>query len=123
MLKPDAARRELGRFKSTRHLKARHGRLLRLPKAAATVGFGMFRLLPDSKEPKEWSVGYSLQNISLRILSADAGLRRKVLAALYPTFAKEIEHGFRVIERLPYTTDSSRRPFRAPSKPEYFAAK
>src|SRR5580704_7469703 len=122
MLKPDDARRELGKFKSEKHLKARHARLLKLPKAAAAAGLGMFRLLPNGKETKEWSDGYALQNASQRILGRDAGLRKKVLAALYPTFAKEIEHGFKTMERLPYTTGYNRRPYRAPSRPDFFAA-
>src|SRR5256885_2306632 len=97
-------RRELGAFKSEKHLKARLARLLKLPKAAAAAGLGMFKLLPNGTKLKEWNDGYALQNISQRTLGGDAGLRKKVLAALYPTFAKEIEHGFRAMERLPYTT-------------------
>ena len=48
MLKPDDARRELGKFKSEMNLKARQARLLKLPKAAAAAGLGMFKLLPNS---------------------------------------------------------------------------
>lgn len=123
MLKPEDARRELGKFKSAKHLKARHARLLKLPKAAAAAGLGMFKLLPSGKEPKERRDGFTLQTSSQRILGGNVGLRKKVLAALYPTFAKEIEHGFRAMERQPYTTGYNRRPFRAPSRPELFAAK
>jgi hypothetical protein len=123
MLKPDDARRELGKFKSEKHLKARHARLLRLPKVAAAAGLGLFRLLPNGKEPKEWRDRYTLQISSQRILGGNASLRKKVLQALYPTFTKEIEHGFRTMERLPYTTGYNRRPYRAPSRPELFAAK
>jgi len=123
MLKPDDARRELGTFKSERHLQARHARLRKLPKAAAAAGFGLFRLLPDGKAPKDWHAGYILRASSERILGGDAGLRKKVLAALYPTFAKEIAQGLRAIERLPYTTGHNRRPYRAPGRPEFFAAK
>ncbi len=65
----------------------------------------------------------NLRNSSLRILGGDAGLRKKVLAALYPTFAREIEHGFQAMERLPYTVGFNRRPYRAPKRPEVFAAK
>ncbi len=57
MLKPDDACRELGIFKSEKHLKARYARLLKLPKAAAAAGLGMFKLLPNGKPPKEWFAG------------------------------------------------------------------
>jgi hypothetical protein len=123
MLKPDDARRKLGKFKSEKQLKARLARLQKLPKAAAAAGLGLFKLLPDGKEPKDWRSGFALQNDSGRILGADAGLRKKVLTTLYPTFAKEIELAFRAMERLPYTMGQNRRPFRAPSRPEFFAAK
>ncbi len=123
MLKPDDARRELGKFKSEKHLKARQARLMKLPKAAAAAGLGMFKLLPNGKAPKEWYDASNLRVKSQRILGRDAGLRKKVLTALYPTFAKEIERGFGALERLPYTTGHNRRPYRAPSRPEFFAAK
>src|SRR6516225_1102334 len=123
MLKPDDARRKLGKFKSEKQLKARLARLQKPPKAAAAAGLGLFKLLPDGKEPKDWRSGFALQNDSGRILGADAGLRKKVLTTLYPTFAKEIELAFRAMERLPYTMGQNRRPFRAPSRPEFFAAK
>src|SRR5687767_6409847 len=123
MLKPDAARRELGAFKSERHLQARLARLRKLPKAAAAAGFGLFSLLPDGKEPKDWQTTYLVQQRSQRILGGDAGLRQTVLAALYPTFAKEIAQGLRVIARLSYTTGPNRRPYRAPGRPEFLAAK
>ncbi len=64
-----------------------------------------------------------MQNRSQLILGGDAGLRKKVLAALYPTFANEIGQGIQSMHRLPYTTGYNRRPFRAPSRPELFAAK
>ena len=67
MLKPDDARRELGKFKSENHLKAPHGRLLRLPKAAAAAGLGLFRLLPNGKAPKGWRDGYALQRRGQRL--------------------------------------------------------
>ncbi len=123
MLKPDDARRELGQFKSEKHLKTRHARLRKLPKAASAAGLGMFKLLPAGEAPRDWSAGYALQNSSQQILGRDPAMRKKVLAALYPTFAKEIEHGFRAIERLPYTTGYNRRPYRAPSRTEFYAAK
>ena len=77
----------------------------------------------SANEVLEWRDGFALQNRSQRILGGDIGLRKKVLAALYPTFAKEIEHGFRTMEGLPYTTGYNRRPYRAPKRPEFFAAK
>lgn len=97
MLKPDDARRELGKFKSLTHKKARQERLLKLQTAAGEVG--------------------------LLTLAHDAEIRKEVLNALYPTFAEEIERGLLALRRLPYTTGYSRRPYRAPAHAEYYAKK
>ena len=65
----------------------------KLPKAAAAVGFGLFRLLPGGTAPGDWARSFELQATSQRTLGADPGIRKKVLSALYPTFYKEIDLG------------------------------
>ena len=123
MLKPEEARRELAKFKSASHRKARLARLMKLPKATAELGLGVLGLTPDGKDAKDWHARQELKSGSLPVLAADAGKRKKVLTAFYPTFANEIERGLQSMRRLPYTRGYTRRPFRAPSRPELLAGK
>jgi hypothetical protein len=118
VLSPDIARTQLGELKSKRHRAARLARLQKLPKPAAAAGFGLLELLPTGKPPKEWADRTKLGLAAAATLTADAKLRAKVFAALFPTLAADIEAGWQLRARLPYTTGYNRRAFRAPNRPE-----
>ncbi len=116
MLKPEDARRELARFVSDDHLKARCARLKKLPKVAAEAGFGLLRRKADGTPFAPNESGYYRQPDDA--LGRDATIRGDVLAALFPTFVDVIESGVGVFRRLPFALGSARRPFRAPNRPE-----
>lgn len=120
MLKPDAARAELGKLRSKSHRQARLTRLRTLPKPLAARGLGVFGLLPTGKPPKEWKDRRKLEQSSTAALAADPKGRAKVLAALFPTLAAEVEAGWQILGRVPYTHGYTRRGFRAPNRPELY---
>lgn len=120
MLKPDAARAELGKLRSKSHRQARLTRLQKLPKPLAERGLGVFGLLPTGKPPKEWKDRRKLERASTAALAADPKGRAKVFAALFPTLAAEVEAGWQILGRVPYTHGYTRRGFRAPSRPELY---
>lgn len=122
MLKPDLAREQLGKLSSKQHKAARFTRLQKLPKPTAALGFGVFGLLPTGKPPKEWKDRRKLERLSAAGLSKDAKARAKVLAALFPTIHEDVEAGWQVRCRVPYTVGYARRGFRAPNRPELYTA-
>ncbi len=123
MLKPEVAREQLGQLKSKTHRKARIARLQKLPKAQATLGLGLLELLPTGKPPKEYADRAKLGRSSAAKLTVDAKARAKVFAALFPTIAADVEAGWQLLGRLPYTSGYARRAFRAPGRPEAFVAR
>lgn len=122
MLKPDLARAQLGKLRSSKNRQARLARVQKLPKPAAALGLGLFGLLPTGKPPKEWSDRRKLERRSAAALTADPKARGRVLTALFPTLHAEVEAGWQVKGRVPYTVGYARRGFRAPNRPELYAA-
>ncbi|MDB5310431.1 MAG: hypothetical protein JWO38_4633 [Gemmataceae bacterium] len=122
MLKPDLAREQLGKLKSKKHRQARIARLQQLPKAPAALGLGVIGLLPNGKPPSDWNERRELERVSAAKLTADPRGRAKVLAALFPTMHADVEAGWQLKGRMPYTVGYARRAFRAPSRPEVYAA-
>ncbi len=122
MLKPDLAREQLAVLKSKKHKQARITRLQKLPKALAATGLGLFGLLPTGLQPKEWTDRHKLQASSAVQLRSDAKGRAKIIAALFPTIAADVEAGWQLLGRLPYTSGYNRRGFRAPNRPEIYAS-
>ena len=122
MLKPDAAREQLGKLQSKKHRQARFTRLKKLPSAVAALGFGVFGQLPTGKYPKEWKDRHKLQQASALKLTSDDKARAKVFAALFPTMSSDVEAGWQLKGRMPYTVGYARRAFRAPNLPEIYAS-
>ena len=122
MLKPEVARQQLGELKSKKHRQARVKRLQALPKPLAALGLGVLGLLPTGKPPKEYADRGKLERSSAAKLTADGKARAKVFAALFPTIAADVEAGWQLKGRLPYTVGYARRAFRAPGRPEAFTA-
>ena len=120
MLKPELAREQLAQLQSKRHRQARFTRLDKLPKPLAALGHGVFGLLPTGKPPKEYADRGKLERSSAAKLAADPKARAKVFAALFPTIAADLEAGWQVKGRVPYTTGYARRSFRAPGRPEAY---
>ncbi len=48
------------------------------------------------------------------------GKARPILAAMFPTLHAEVEAGWQMLIRLPYTIGYARRAFRAPHRPEIY---
>lgn len=122
MLKPEHAREQLGKLKSKKHHQARLDRVQRLPKALAGLGLGVFGLLPGGKRPDEWKDRIKLERESAAKLTADHKGRAKVFAALFPTMHADVEAGWQLKGRMPYTVGYARRAFRAPTRPEVYAS-
>ena len=122
MLKPELAREQLGRLRSKKHRQAKLSRVQKLPKPVAALGMGVFGLLPTGKPPGEWQERQKLELISIAKLAADAKSRAKVLAALFPTLSADVEAGWLLKGRMPYTVGYARRAFRAPTRPEIYTA-
>ncbi|MBY0528119.1 MAG: DUF4132 domain-containing protein [Gemmataceae bacterium] len=120
MLKPEIAREQLEKLKSKKHAEGRNARLRKLSKPLAGVAFGLSGKQADGKFPKEWSERQKLQKASAIQLSGDAKARGKVFAALFPTFHAEVEAGWQLLTRLPYTAGYNRRAFRAPGRPAMY---
>jgi hypothetical protein len=123
MLQPDAARRQLQKLKSKRHVEGRRARLRRLPGPLTAAGFGFFARLPDGRFPKDWADRQKLERTSTARLAGDSKGRARVLAALFPTLSAEVEAGWQLLTRVPYTVGYNRRAFRAPGRPEAYHAK
>ncbi len=121
MLKPDLAREQLGKLKSKKHRQGRISRVQKLPKPIATVGLGVFGLLPTGLPPKEWSDRRKLEAASAVQLGDDHKARAKVFAALFPTIHADVEAGWLLKGRMPYTAGYNRRGFRAPNRAEIYA--
>ncbi len=95
----------------------------KLPRPLAAIAFGVFGRLADGTHPKEWSDRQKLQRSSTLKLAGDPKGRARILAALFPTFHAEVEAGWQLLTRLPYTVGYNRRAFRAPGCPEIYQAK
>ncbi|MCE9561989.1 MAG: DUF5724 domain-containing protein [Planctomycetes bacterium] len=122
MLKPEAAREQIGKLQSKKHLQARFIRLKKLPRALAELGHGVFGKLSNGKSPSEWKDRRKLERASALKLSDDDKGRAKILAALFPTMHADVEAGWQLKGRLPYTVNYDRRAFRAPALPAVYAA-
>ncbi|VTU00293.1 heat repeat-containing protein : Uncharacterized protein OS=Pseudanabaena biceps PCC 7429 GN=Pse7429DRAFT_3714 PE=4 SV=1: DUF4132 [Gemmataceae bacterium] len=120
MLKPDLARQQLGKLTSKRHRQARIARVQKLPKPLAAAGLGVFGLLPTGSPPSDWSERRALEPASAAHLGGDPKGRAKVLAALFPTMHADVEAGWQLKGRVPYTAGHNRRGFRAPNRPEVY---
>ena len=120
MLKPDVGRQQLEKLKSSKHAEARWARIRKLPEALAAPAFGLNGRLPSGDIPKDWNKRRELQQATIPKL-ADAKARAKIFAALFPTIASEIEAGWQLLLRLPYTSGYNRRGFRAPGRPGLYA--
>src|SRR6516162_6167173 len=114
MLKPDAGREQLQKLRSKKHAAGRYARMRKLPKPLASVAFGVLGRLTDGKDPKDWTERSQLQKESAAELAANPKSRAKVFAAMFPTFQAEVEAGWQLLARLPYTIGYNRRAFRAP---------
>jgi hypothetical protein len=121
-LKPELARQQLAALRSKKHRKARITRLQKLPKPLAAVGLGVLGLLPTGSPPKEWADRHKLEAASAARLGDDPKGRAKVLAALFPTIHADVEAGWQMKGRVPYTAGYNRRGFRAPNRPEFYAS-
>ena len=122
MLKPDLAREQLGKLQSKKHRHGRITRLQKLSKPLAATGLGVFGLLPTGSPPKEWAERRKLEAESALQLSDDHKGRVKILAALFPTIHADVEAGWQLKGRMPYTAGYNRRGFRAPTRPEMYAS-
>jgi hypothetical protein len=120
VLKPELARKQLDQLRSKKHVEGRHARARKLPKPLAGVAFGAFGRSPDGKVPKEWQERQRIQRASTARLAADPKGRARVFAALFPTLHAEVEAGWQLLTRLPYTQGYNRRAFRAPGRPEMY---
>jgi hypothetical protein len=123
VLKPEAARQQLAKLKAKKHADARQARVQKLPRPLAATALGVFGKLADGKYPKDWNDRQKLQRASVGKLAEDAKGRARVLAALFPTFHAEVEAGWCLLTRLPYTVGYNRRAFRAPGRPEVYHGK
>ena len=121
MLKPELARQQLGRLTSKKHKQARIARLKKLPPPLAAVGLGVFGLLPTGSPPRDWGERRKLEAASAAKLGDDVKGRAKILAALFPTIHADVEAGWQLKGRLPYTAGYNRRGFRAPNRLELYA--
>ncbi len=120
MLKPEVARQQLAKLTSKKHAEGRQARLRKLPKPLAGAAFGVFGRFTDGKYPKDWPERQKLQRAATAKLVDDPKGRVRVLAALFPTFHAEVEAGWQLLTRLPYTWGYTRRAFRAPGRPEAY---
>jgi hypothetical protein len=120
VLKPELARQQLEKLKSKKHAEGRQARVRKLPKPLAATAFGVFGRMADGKYPKDWAQRQKLPLASARKLADDAKARARVFAALFPTLHAEVETGWQLLTRLPYTTGYNRRAFRAPGRSEAY---
>jgi hypothetical protein len=123
MLKPEAARQHLAKLRSKKHAEGRQARVRKLPRPLAATALGVFGKLPDGKYPKDWNERDKLQQAATSKLADDPKARARVLAALFPTIHAEVEAGWQLLARLPYTGGYYRRAFRAPGRPEAYHGK
>ncbi|MEZ6142491.1 MAG: DUF5724 domain-containing protein [Zavarzinella sp.] len=118
MLNPAKAREELNKLQSAQHLQGRIARLQKLPKAQAKAGLALLQLEENGKPPKDWQKRYTLPTFGVQYIDEHPKERAKILQALFPTLAKEVELGWQVFANLPYGEGYLRRGFRAPHNPE-----
>ena len=121
MLKPEDARRQLEPLRSNTHVSARLARLRKLPRSLSADGLAALGLFEKGRKFKDWQEPGELSVKSAAALAADAKGRAKVFAALFPTAAEMVEHGWQAVGRLTYTVGYNRRPFRAPARSALFA--
>jgi len=76
-----------------------------------------FGRLPDGNYPKDWEERDHLQWASTIEMAGDPKIRLRVFTALFPTFHVQVEAGWQLLARLPYTLGYARRAFRAPDRP------
>src|SRR5262245_5631415 len=117
MLKPELARQQLEKLKSKQHAEGRQTRLHKLPQTLAAAGFGIFGKLADGTYPKHYGDRAKLQQAGTALLADDAKGRARVFAAFVPTLQAELEAGWQLLARLPYTMGYNRRAFRLPGRP------
>jgi hypothetical protein len=122
MLKPEQAREQLGKLKSKKHRQARLARLQKLPKALAAIGLYAIDQSPNDKKHPGWQEFRKLKQSAAAKLTADPKGRAKVFAALFPTIHADVEAGWQLKGRMPYTVGYDRRAFRAPNRPEVYAS-
>jgi hypothetical protein len=123
VLKPEIARQQLQKLKSKKNAEGRFARLRKLPKQLADAAFGVFGRRPDGTFPRDWRDRQKLQQTSTSKLAGDPKARARILAALFPTLHAEVEAGWQLLTRLPYTVGYNRRAFRAPSHPAAYHGK
>lgn len=120
MLKPELARAQLAKLKSSKNAEARLDRLRKLPKPTARAAFALFCRNEDGDYPRDWDERRKLPTPAMLAITNGAKLRARILSALFPTFAKPIEAGWQLLARLPYTTGYNRRGFRQTDRPELY---
>ncbi len=101
--KEDGARRRRDRAKS-------------LPEKLRPIGFGLAGHQEDGKSVRHaWS---RIEKAAERFADLSFSDQEKVLQAIVPELASPLMAGWKLLERMPYQMDWSRKPFRAPNYPE-----
>ena len=115
MLNPVNAREQLAKLRSAEHLEARLNRVKKLPPAVCEMAMN---LIDRQANGRPLAVDYHqirrIRERAGRMLHAQPKARAQVVKAFFPTLAGEIEAGWRLFDRLPYTYGYQRRSFRAP---------
>lgn len=123
MMKPELARQELGKHMSPKHLEARWQRIRKLPKATALLAHGLLGRNAENMVLSNYEEREKATQKAAETLAAKPKERLAVLQAFFPTLAEDLEAGWQVITRLPYTYGYDRRAFRAPQRPILYAVR
>lgn len=120
MLNPDAAKKELEKFKSKRFVEERIARIAGLPDAIRPDARDIFGVAQELEaQPLSVSQVQQRQALEEKRLAAfeKLGLEnlQNLLRAVIPDLAPYVTRAINLMDRLPYTGGWNRKPFRAPT--------
>ena len=120
MLTPEQAAKALERFQVADWESKRLARIGKLSKKLRACAYPFANRDAEGKElGHDWNVRTAAPRAAVKTLDQLSRAQRlKVFAALCPKLAPQIEGAWQLLQRLPYQTGYTRRPFRAPQNPE-----
>ncbi len=122
MLRPEVAKKRLTEFKSPRAKLLQRERALALPPHLRSTCSGLLGIR-DGKPISDWKQRQAAQLQAAKLLPSHSLADRALIwEALLPAVSKSVQAGWHLFQRLPYQTGYTRRPFRAPNRPELLEA-
>lgn len=118
MLNSEQAQAELKKLETKQWAQARLSTLDRLPenmRLTARSLLGQFE--PAVLEPESASLEQNQQKIIECMTKLDEAGRLLLFESFFPGLAPAVERGWQLLDRLPYQSGWSRKPFRAPGHP------